>query len=143
MTHLRYRLMAAMIGLGLQAAAHAQGQGTTRADPGKREFEARCASCHGVSGKGNGSISDLLRHSPPDLTQLARRNGGILPVERIYESITGDAVKSHGSRDMPVWGTVYRSDAASYYAELPYDPEAYVRARVLALVEYISRLQAR
>ena len=143
MTHLRYRLIAIMIGLGLQALAHAQGQGTTRADPGKREFEARCASCHGVGGKGNGSISDLLRHSPPDLTQLARRNGGILPVERIYESITGDAVKSHGSRDMPVWGTVYRTDAASYYAELPYDPEAYVRARVLALVEYISRLQAR
>ena len=143
MTHLRYRLMAAMIGLGLQAVGHAQGQGTTRADPGKREFEARCASCHGVSGKGNGSISDLLRHSPPDLTQLARRNGGILPVERIYESITGDAVKSHGSRDMPVWGMVYRTDAAGYYGDVPYDADGYVRARVLSLLEYISRLQVR
>ena len=128
-------------GVGLQGLAW--GQAAQRPDLGKREFEARCASCHGVSGKGNGPISDLLRRSPPDLTQLARRNGGILPVDRLYDSITGDAVASHGSRDMPVWGTVYRSDAASYYAELPYDPEAYVRARVLALVEYISRLQAR
>jgi hypothetical protein len=96
-----------------------------------------------VSGKGNGAISDLLRRSPPDLTQLARRNGGILPVDRLYDSITGDAVASHGSRDMPVWGTVYRSDAATYYGEMPYDPESYVRARVLSLIDYISRLQAR
>lgn len=137
----RWLLLATLTAGVLQGPV--QAQGGPRVDLGKREFEARCASCHGVTGRGNGSISDLLRHSPPDLTQLARRNGGILPVDRIYDSITGDAVKSHGSRDMPVWGMVYRTDAASYYGELPYDPEAYVRARVLALVEYISRLQAR
>ena len=137
-------LLAAAIALTpLPSLVQAQGKTDARVDPGKREFETRCASCHGISGKGNGSISDLLRHSPPDLTQLARRNGGILPVERIYDSITGDAVQSHGSRDMPVWGMVYRTDAASYYADIPYDPDTYVRARVLALIEYISRLQAR
>lgn len=137
------RLLAIIALLCSTSLVHAQGQSAARVDPGKREYETRCASCHGITGKGNGSISDLLRHSPPDLTQLARRNGGILPVERLYDSITGDAVQSHGSRDMPVWGMVYRTDAASYYADVPYDPETYVRARVLALIEYISRLQAR
>ena len=129
----------ALVTASLQGLVHAQAG--ARVDVGKREFEMRCASCHGVSGRGNGSITDLLRRSPPDLTQLARSNGGILPVQRIYDSITGDAVAAHGSRDMPVWGSVYRSDAATYYGELPYDPDAYVRARVLALVEYLSRLQ--
>ena len=126
---------------GLHAVS--QAQTGARIDPGKREFEARCASCHGVSGKGNGTISDLLRRSPPDLTQLAKSNGGILPMERLYQSILGESVAAHGSRDMPVWGMVYRTDAADYYGEVPYDPDGYVRTRVLSLLEYISRLQAR
>ena len=126
---------------GVQAVSLAQTG--ARIDPGKREFEARCASCHGVSGKGNGTITDLLRRSPPDLTQLAKSNGGILPMERLYQSILGESVAAHGSRDMPVWGTVYRADAAGYYGEVPYDPEGYVRGRVLSLLEYISRLQVR
>ena len=125
----------------VQAACLAQTG--ARVDPGKREFEARCASCHGLTGKGNGTITDLLRRSPPDLTQLARSNGGILPMERLYQSILGDSVAAHGSRDMPVWGMVYRTDAAGYYGEVPYDADGFVRARVLSLLEYISRLQAR
>ena len=134
-------LVLGALGWGLHATSFAQSG--TRVDPGKREFEARCASCHGVTGKGNGAISDLLRRSPPDLTQLARNNGGILPMERLYQSILGDSVAAHGSRDMPVWGMVYRTDAAGYYGEVPYDADGYVRARVLSLLEYLARLQVR
>ena len=134
-------LVLATLACGLQASA--QAQTGTRVDPGKREFEARCASCHGVTGKGKGTISDLLRRSPPDLTQLARNNAGILPMERLYQSILGDSVAAHGSRDMPVWGMVYRTDAAGYYGDVPYDAEGYVRTRVLSLLEYLSRLQVR
>lgn len=134
-------LVLGVLGWGLHAAS--QAQTSARPDVGKREFETRCASCHGVTGKGNGPVTDLLRRSPPDLTQLARSNGGILPMERLYQSIIGDAVAAHGSRDMPVWGMVYRTEAASYYGDVPYDADGYVRTRVLSLLEYISRLQAR
>lgn len=134
-------LVLGVLGWGLHAASLAQTG--ARPDPGKREFETRCASCHGVTGKGNGPVTDLLRRSPPDLTQLARSNGGILPMERLYQSIMGDAVAAHGSRDMPVWGMVYRTDAAGYYGDVPYDADGYVRARVLSLLEYIARMQAR
>ena len=130
-----------VLGWGLHAASLAQTG--TRPDLGKREFETRCASCHGVTGKGNGPVTDLLRRSPPDLTQLARSNGGILPMERLYQSILGDSVAAHGSRDMPVWGMVYRTDAAGYYGDVPYDADGYVRTRVLSLLEYLSRLQIR
>jgi len=33
--------------------------------------------------------------------------------------------------------------AAEYYGEFPYDAAQYVRSRVLALIEYISRLQVK
>jgi hypothetical protein len=44
---------------------------------------------------------------------------------------------------MPVWGQDYRVQAATYFMDMPYDPEFYVRTRILALVEYLSRLQSR
>lgn len=112
-------------------------------DVGRREFEANCASCHGRDGKGKGPVADLLRRSPPDLTQLARNNNGILPVNRLYESIEGAKVAAHGTREMPIWGLDYRIRDAEYYGEMPYDAEALVRARILSLLEYINRLQVR
>jgi len=112
-------------------------------DFGKREFEANCAACHGVNAKGNGPIVDLLRKSPPDLTLLAKKNAGVFPMARLYEVIDGADVPSHGSRDMPVWGRDYKIRAAEYYMDVPYDAEAYARARILALLEYINRLQVK
>ena len=49
----------------------------------------------------------------------------------------------HGTREMPVWGRDYGIEAGEYYMEVPYDREAYVRGRILALIEYINRLQAK
>jgi hypothetical protein len=44
---------------------------------------------------------------------------------------------------MPTWGNQYRVRAAEYYIDTPYDPDAFVRAKILALIDYISRLQAK
>lgn len=133
--------------LAMAWPAHAQAQGgavpTTKFDAGRSEFETHCASCHGLDGKGRGPIVDLLRKAPPDLTVLARKNGGILPMARLYDSVTGDLVPAHGSRDMPIWGAIYRTDAANYYVDVPYNVDAYVRGRVLFLLEYIHRLQVK
>lgn len=129
----------------LAGTAHAQQAPQTqqRVDVGKREFEANCASCHGIDGKGAGPITDLLKRSPPDLTQLAKKNEGVLPMARLYEVIEGSNVQAHGTRDMPVWGRDYRVKDAEYYGELPYDAEALVRARILSLLDYINRIQAK
>jgi hypothetical protein len=82
-----------------------------------------------------------MKKPPPDLTLLAKANKGILPIEKIYNMIAGDLPQAHGGRDMPVWGSVYKIEAANYYMDVPYDAEAYVRTRILYLTEYISRLQ--
>lgn len=136
-------LHATLFGAALAVAATgALAQG--KVDLGKREYDANCASCHGLTGKGDGPNAPYLNRKASDLTGLARANGGVLPVNRLYETIDGTlTVPGHGSRDMPTWGNVYRSRAGEYFIDVPYDPNAFVRARILALIEYISRLQAK
>ncbi len=134
--------------LTLSAMALALISGVTYAqakkvDLGQQEYAENCAVCHALSGKGGGPYVEFLRKSPPDLTQLAKSNGGVFPVNRVYETIEGANVPSHGSRDMPIWGMDYRIKAAEYFVDVPYDSEAYVRARILTLLEYINRLQQR
>ena len=122
------------------AATGALGQG--KIDLGKREYEANCVSCHGVSGRGDGVNRPYLNVSPTDLTGLAKANGGVLPINRLYMAIDGEKLpRGHGSRDMPTWGYDYRIRAAEYYGDVDYDQPAFVRTRILALIEYISRLQ--
>ncbi len=120
-------------------AALAQPKGGT--DFGKREYESNCAACHGVDGKGNGPYNELLKRPASDLTTLARRNNGVFPIQRVYDVIDGGGT-GHGTRDMPVWGREYRVRAGEHYMDTPYDPEVYVRTRILSLVDYLNRLQA-
>lgn len=111
-------------------------------DFGKREYDANCAVCHGITGKGNGPLAGIIKQQVSDLTVLSKNNGGVFPLAHVYDVIEGGKdVKGHGTRDMPVWGQVYRIKAAEHYYDVPYDAEAYVRARILALSEYIYRLQ--
>lgn len=112
-------------------------------DLGKQEYQENCAICHAPNGKGGGPYTEFLTRSPPDLTQLTKNNGGVFPVSRMYETIEGNTVPSHGTRDMPIWGAQYRVKAAQYYVDIDYDQAAFVRARILALIEYISKLQER
>ena len=116
----------------------------TKFDFGKREYDSNCASCHGVKGKGDGPSKPFLTKSPPDLTVLAKNNKGVLPVDRLHEVIDGRReVGSHGSRDMPIWGSEYKLKAAESYMDVPYDTEAFVRVRIFALIDYIGRMQAK
>lgn len=138
MKSLRHRVL---IAFAWTACGAVQAQGTP-ADFGKLEYESNCANCHGLDGTGNGPYNALLQRSAPDLTQLAKRNNGVFPLSRVYDVIDG-AGAGHGSREMPIWGLDYKIRAAEYYMDTPYNPEVYVRTRILALVEYLNRLQGK
>ncbi len=113
-----------------------------KVDVGKQEFQVHCAICHGVDAKGNGPDAYNLEAAPPDLTLLARNNAGVFPVDHIVEVIDGRAqIKSHGLREMPIWGKRYAADAAEHFGGSPYEQEAFVRGRVLILVDYLRRIQ--
>jgi mono/diheme cytochrome c family protein len=122
--------------LGVSGPSYAQKQ-----DFGKSEYVGQCAVCHGERGKGNGPKAGSLATRVADLTTLARRNAGVFPFQRVYEVIDGrQAFKAHGPRDMPIWGARYLSIAGE---DLLPDPEAFVRTRILAVTEYIYRLQVK
>ena len=114
-------------------------------DVGKREYETACAVCHGVKGRGDGPLKEELKSGVPDLTVLARNNNGVFPFDRIYQVIDGrHEVKTHGPRDMPVWGDSLRSQSSMYFEDYPpSDAESSARSRILALTEYLYRLQGK
>jgi hypothetical protein len=106
---------------------------------GRFEYENSCAACHGIDGKGEGSIAPYLNTTLPDLTQLQKHNEGIFPVSMIFETIEGGPnAGPHGTKDMPAWGQRFREREEN---DPDVDAAEYATARVLALVEYLSTLQ--
>src|ERR671925_538609 len=78
---------------------------------GHREFRHACAVCHGLGGKGESVMTtlNLLTVRPTDLTQLSKKHQGQFPFWQVYRIIDGrEEVKGHGTRDMPIWGAVFR-----------------------------------
>jgi mono/diheme cytochrome c family protein len=119
---------------------------TRKVDIGKAEYEQKCTICHGPLGKGDGAYSVMLKKPATDLTTLSRKNAGVFPFARVFETIEGThELKAHGTREMPIWGKEYRS--SKYYDDYLHDPESdrsyFARSRILALTEYIYRLQAK
>lgn len=111
-------------------------------DVGKGEYNAACASCHGLQGRGDGPAADQLKTRVPDLTGLAKANNGVFPFDKVYQIIDGQAeIKAHGSREMPIWGAAFRRQTSAYFENYAGDPESGARSRILALVEYVYRLQ--
>jgi mono/diheme cytochrome c family protein len=101
----------------------------------KEMYTAYCAACHGKDGKGDGPAASALKVAPPDLTTLAKRNNGVFPRDHVYGTITGQVpIAAHGSKDMPVWGTLFRSiDSA----------DSFTMMRLKNLTDYIESLQAK
>jgi mono/diheme cytochrome c family protein len=135
---------ATAIALGLSAPAWAQEPNL--ADFGKAIYESTCASCHGVSAKGDGTLSAYLTKAPSDLTTLARRNGGTFPMQLVWEMIDGRSgieIGPHGTRAMPVWGQEFRQQALRNPSDAPRGPEWYVRGRIVALLDYLARIQVK
>ena len=135
---IRVTLLAAGAALTLAAPAVAQ---TVKREPiqpindvaGSATFREYCTVCHGTSGRGDGPAAKALAKPPADLTQIAKRQrDGKFPFLSVRMTITGDtAVAAHGTRDMPMWGPVFRSAQGDSTTEL----------RLRNLVEYLESMQ--
>ena len=101
---------------------------------GQEMYKTYCAVCHGTDGKGNGPAADALKVPPTDLTTLAAKNGGKYPALRVSAVISGEeTLPAHGSKDMPIWGHLFRSMSGGHQSE--------VQQRVTNLNKYIESLQ--
>jgi mono/diheme cytochrome c family protein len=98
---------------------------------GKVMFAQYCAVCHGPEGTGNGPAAAELTKAPADLTRISARNGGAFPAVKVRRYIEGqDEVYSQDQRDMPLWGSLFRS----------LDRET-APHRVATLLEHVKTLQ--
>lgn len=102
------------------------------------ELYARfCASCHGVTGRGDGPVANSFKVEVPDLTLIARRAQGLYPRDRIEKIIDGRyIVGAHGTRTMPVWG----EDFSRLEIGNP-DAERGTRVIIQRLADYVWLLQ--
>jgi Cytochrome C oxidase, cbb3-type, subunit III len=107
------------------------------ADQGEHLYTQYCSSCHGKSGRGDGSVGRYLNIKVPDLTLLKNSHKGIYPLEEVMAAIDGRrSVRAHGDRQMPVWGELFRKEAENEkYSELT----SLLKARMIA--EYVAQLQ--
>lgn len=108
------------------------------APSGVQTFMTHCASCHGPIGQGDGPVAASLRGALPDLRGLSQRNTGDFPHDRVAAFIDGrELPAAHGSREMPVWGTVF--DATARLLEDAQTAEP----RIAAILTYLEELQYR
>ena len=134
-------LIIATVIIGFSASGLAQ-----KIDPGQAEFLSSCAVCHGTDGKGKGPVSAELKATPSDLTVLAKKNSGVFPVSNLYEVIDGrKVIAAHGTREMPIWGASSLKFLYPYpadkFIDSSYDPEAMTRTRIIAIIDYLNRIQ--
>ena len=102
---------------------------------GSYTFRTYCATCHGEKGKGDGPLAESLRFHPPDLTQIAKQNGGDYPAAEVRKIVDGrQPVDGRGGPDMPVWGDAFKN------SETGFDDEK-VDEKIASVVEHLKRLQ--
>lgn len=122
---------------------------TTALARGRADFKTYCASCHGLTAKGDGPMADQLKNAPADLTQLAAKEGGEFPFWDTYRMIDGrEAIAVHGGREMPVWGAEFKEEIPVRAAGPRWvleaqegKAEAVVKDRILRLVLYLQAIQ--
>lgn len=101
---------------------------------GKEMFNTYCAACHGKDGKGDGPAAADLKVPPPDLTKLAKNNGGKFPEDKVATTLRfGATAPAHGTPDMPTWGPLFRA--------LKSGDESMVNLRISNLTKYIKSIQ--
>ena len=129
-------LRVALRSIALAFVLSASGTGYAQEQPtvaqGKELFRQYCVRCHGVSGTGDGPDAPTLKKKPANLTLIRKTHNGEFPRFVVMKFITGDtAVAAHGTREMPIWGEVFRKK------EGPADEWA----KVLSLTDYLESIQ--
>ena len=104
---------------------------------GAELFRTYCASCHGTAARGDGPLASAMTRKPADLTEIAKRNGGLYPSELVFRTIDGKKpIRGHGGPDMPVWGDAFSRSRDGGDADR-------VKQVIQSLVDFLESIQAR
>lgn len=127
--------IAVLVGLGLLMSACVE---TPQGVDGRKEFNDKCAACHGIDAKGEGSFGQNLFVVPPDLTNLSIDNGGVFPRDEVMSIIDGLSRDPHFSRAMPEFGLGDLGDVIIVEEDGVGTP---VPEKLLALTDYLESIQ--
>jgi mono/diheme cytochrome c family protein len=135
------RIGSCVAGMVLVATAATHAQATLpvpqTAPNGSALYRTHCASCHGISARGDGPLGELLVRQPSNLTEIRRRHHGAFPRDLVARIIDGrEHVAGHGGPEMPVWGDRFKYSGAGA-------DDAAIKQRILALVQYLESIQTR
>lgn len=108
-------------------------------DSGREDYRLACGKCHGADATGNGPTAQDKGFDAPDLTGLARANGGSLPRARLRSLIDGRSGDRGHGYPMPIWGDRFR--ALSGHKTGTPEAEAEVKARIDGILDYLDSVQ--
>lgn len=127
----------------LAAMVSAMPASAQQTEVGKEIYLDRCSVCHGAEGGGDGVVGELLERRPKNLKLLAKDNGGVFPVDAVYQSIDGRSlIPGHGNPDMPIWGEYFMVQAIEDRAINPKDARAVSEGRILSVVYFLQSIQS-
>lgn len=106
------------------------------APEGAALFAENCASCHGVTGRGDGELAAGMRPAPTDLTRLGRK--GVFPVSRVLSQIDG-YTRMEQRPEMPEFGLLLQGDSVPLMLED--GTQSPVPRPLAALVSYLESIQ--
>ena len=140
-------------------------------DAGRNEFLSKCATCHGADGKGDGPLGSKLKTKPPNLTispsgtkacfpsapftrRFTTKGRGIAPRHRNADlgmpargaACSAEIVPatSRPERQETLEPGTKAAEAAKStgsHSRSACDPEPVIRSRILAVVEYLRKIQ--
>jgi mono/diheme cytochrome c family protein len=130
------RILISIVGAGLFACCLAgEPESSTAVEEGQRLYDYNCRGCHGDKGLGDGLTATTLTVKPPNLTKLAKKNGGEFPLERVIRTIDGrKRMPAHGN-PMSIWGLQFQDPTSDVYQE------GEVNYRIECLVAYLQTIQ--
>ncbi|WP_425092062.1 c-type cytochrome [Tropicimonas sp. S265A] len=106
---------------------------------GRQVFRDYCVTCHGMEGRGDGPMTQVLTIQPPDITRLSADNDGVFPISRVVAQIDGRVpVLGHGG-PMPIFGPVFEGQAGALDSET--GTPILTSETMVEVVEYLKSLQ--
>lgn len=118
--------------LGGCAPTTQQADRVNQIELGKSIVEKQCAPCHGI--KTLQPTIDTLIVPAPDLATIQKRRGAVsFPIVEVAKIIDGrEWINAHGTRNMPVWGEVYKAEGLD---------ETEILGKKGAIIAYLMSIQ--